>query len=165
MAGIAATLTIVGLREGWTTAALLIAGAVAAFVTWRVVHPTSFARVAAPRIQQVWRGAYYRARWPRVASRNGLVAYDANVGRQTHRHGEVPRIRRLVVTPQGVDRLSLRLPDGLTPSDVAARCAGIAHALGCRESRVVARSTRESLARAAPARCPRSRDPPAAAVQ
>lgn len=137
MAGIAATLTIVGLREGWTTAALLIAGVVAAFVTWRVVHPTSFARVAAPRIHQVWRGAYYRARWPRVASRNGLVAYDANVGRQTHRHGEVPRIRRLVVTSQGVDRLSLRLPDGLTPSDVAARCAGIAHALGCRESRVV----------------------------
>lgn len=137
MAGIAATLTIVGLREGWMTAALLIAGVVAAFVTWRVVHPTSFTQVAAPRIQRVWRGAYYRARWPRVASRNGLVAYDASDGRQTHCHGEAPRIRKVVVTPQGVDRLSLRLPDGLTPSDVATRCAGIAHALGCRESRVV----------------------------
>lgn len=138
MAGIVAGLMIVGLREGWTTAALLIAGAAAVFVTWRVLHPASFTQVAAPRVQRVWRGAYYRARWQRVASRNGLVAYDANVGRQTHRHGEVPRIRKLVVTPQGVDRLSLRLPDGLTPSDVAARCAGIAHALGCRESRVVA---------------------------
>lgn len=137
MVGIAATLTIVGLHEGWTTAVLLIAGAVAVLVTWRVAHPTSFGRVAAPRIQQIWRGAYYRSRWPRVASRNGLVAYDANVGRKAHRDGEVPRIRRVVVTLQGVDRLSLRLPDGLTPSDVAARCAGIAHALGCRESRVV----------------------------
>lgn len=138
MAATALTLMVVGLREGWTTAALLIAGAAAVFVTWRVLHPTSFARVAAPRMQQVWRGAYYRTRWPRVASRNGLVAYDANVGRKAHRNGEVPRIRRLVVTPQGVDRLSLRLPDGLTPSDVAVRCSGIAHALGCRESRVVA---------------------------
>lgn len=137
MAAISVTLTIVGLHEGWTSVALLITGVAAVFVTWRVVHPTTFARVAAPRMQQVWRGAYYRARWPRVASRNGLVVYDANVGREAHRNGEVPRIRRLVVTPQGVDRLGLRLPDGLTPSDVAARCAGIAHALGCRESRVV----------------------------
>lgn len=137
MAGIVLTLMFIGLREGWTTSALLLLVAVAVFITWRVLHPTSFAQVAGPRIQQLWRGAYYRARWPRVASRNGLVAYDANVGRQTHRHGEAPRIRKVVVTPQGVDRLSLRLPNGLTPSDVAARCAGIAHALGCRESRVV----------------------------
>lgn len=138
LAGIAATLMLVGLREGWTTCGLLLVVAVAVLVTWRVLHPTSFARVAAPRLQQVWRGAYYRARWPRVASRNGLVAHDADLGRRAHRHGEVPRIRKVVVTPQGVDRLRLRLPDGLTPSDVADRCAGIAHALGCRESRVVA---------------------------
>lgn len=137
MAGIALALMIVGLREGWTAAALLTAGVVSILVSWRVLHPTSFVHVADPRIQQVWRGAYYRARWPRVASRNGLVAHDSDFGR-THRRGEVPRIRRLLVTPQGVDRLNLRLPDGLTPSDVADRCAGIAHALGCRESRVVA---------------------------
>lgn len=138
MTGIVAALMIIGLREGWTTATFLVAGTAAVLVVWRILQPASFARVAAPRIQQVWRGAFYRARWPRVASRNGLIAYDANVGRLTSRQGEVPRIRRLVVTPQGVDRLNLRLPDGLTPSDVAARCAGIAHALGCRESRVVA---------------------------
>lgn len=138
MTGIVASLIIVGLREGLRTAALLIAVAVTVLVIWRVLQPASFARVVAPRLQQVWRGAYYRARWPRVASRNGLVAYDADFGRKAHRQGEVPRIRRLVVTSQGVDRLSLRLPDGLTPSDVADRCAGIAHALNCRESRVVA---------------------------
>ena len=137
MAGIAATLMLVGLSRGWTAAVLVLLVAIAVFVVWRLLHPTSFAQVAGPRIQQVWRGAYYRARWPRVASRNGLVAYDADFSR-THRRGEVPRIRKLVVTPQGVDRLSLRLPDGLTPSDVADRCAGIAHALGCRESRVAA---------------------------
>lgn len=138
MAAIAVTLMVVGLRESWTTAALLIAGMAAVFVTWRALHPASFTQLATPRIQRVWRGAYYRARWPRVASRNRLVAYDANVGRQTHSHGEAPRIRKVVVSPLGIDRLSLRLPDGLTPSDLAARCAGIAHALGCRESRVVA---------------------------
>lgn len=138
MAGIVASLMIVGLREGWRTVALLMAVAVAVLVTWPVLQPASFARVAAPRLQQVWRGAYYRARWPRVASRNGLVAYEAYFGRKAHRQVEVPRIRRLVVTSHGVDRLSLRLPDGLTPSDVADRCAGIAHALNCRESRVVA---------------------------
>jgi hypothetical protein len=33
MAGITAILAIIGLRDGWTTAALVIAGAVAAFAT------------------------------------------------------------------------------------------------------------------------------------
>lgn len=99
MAGIVLALTVVGLHEGWTAAALLSAGGVSIFVAWRVLHPTSFNQVAAPRLHQVWRGAYYRARWPRVASRNGLVAHDSDFGR-THRRGEVPRIRKLVVTPQ-----------------------------------------------------------------
>lgn len=138
LAGVAATLTVIGLREDWTAAALVVAGVVGGLVIWRVAQPASFARVAAPRVQKLWRGAYYRARWPRVASRNGLVAHDANFDLRSQRGGGVPRIRRLVVTPHGVDRLSLRLPDGLTPGAVADRCAGIAHALGCRDARVVA---------------------------
>ena len=107
-----------------------------ALLAWRLLRPKSFAAVAHPRLATPWRFLVYRARWPRVASREGLVTHDYSGRYWDSESGELPQVRRVVVTPGGVDRLLLRLPVGLTPEDVADRCPGIAHAFRCLEARV-----------------------------
>lgn len=130
-------LLLLGRWQGWEAPTLLITMLSIGLVAWRLVSPESFARKAAPRLHGVWRGAHYRYRWPRVASRHGLVAHDASMSLRRRVDDEVPHLRKVVVTATGVDRLQLRLPAGLTPGDLAVACDGIAHAFGCREARIM----------------------------
>lgn len=130
-------LILLGCWQGWDAPTLLVTMLGTGLLAWRLVSPESFARKGAPRLQGLWRGAYYRNRWPRVASRHGLVAHDANLSLRRRVDGEVPHLKKVEVTDTGVDRLQLRLPAGLTPGDLAAACDGIAHAFGCREARIV----------------------------
>ena len=123
--------------KGWEAPTLLLTMLGLGLLAWGLASPESFRRKAAPRLQGLWRGAYYRHRWPRVASRHGLVAHEAKLSLRQRLDGEVPQLRKVVVTATGVDRLQLRLPAGLTPSDLAAACDGIAHAFGSREARIM----------------------------
>lgn len=116
----------------WTTIGVLLA-----LITWRLAAPSSFANTAHPRLASIAAAPWYRSRWAKVASRNGLVAYDHQFNGHGAEQSRLPRIRRVRVTRAGVHTLQLSLPAGLTPSHVAAQCDGLAHALKCREARVV----------------------------
>lgn len=134
--GTTAVLVALGRWQGWQAPAALGTALGLGLLGWRVTSPSTFAYTARPRLSSVWRGAYYRYRWPRVASRHGLVTHDAVLTLRRGAAGEVPRINRVVVGSNGIERLRIRLPVGLTPEDVAARCDGLAHAFGCRQARV-----------------------------
>jgi S-DNA-T family DNA segregation ATPase FtsK/SpoIIIE len=128
-------------------------------VAWRLVGASSFNRLCAPCLAAAWRTPWYRLRWPRVARRHRLVAFDHHGGQDN----ELPKLRRVRVTRSGTERLLLRLPAGLTPDDLARACDGIAHAFRCLDARVVPKKPgwvwlelhrRDSLAATVPALSP-----------
>ena len=114
-------------------AAGAVASVIVTVVAWRVLGRSSFNRLCAPRLATTWRTPWYRLKWPRVARRHRLVAFDHSGGHDS----ELPRLRRVKVERSGTERLLLRLPSGLTPDDVAKASDGIAHAFRCLDARVV----------------------------
>ena len=122
-------------RAGHTITLAALLGLVVALVVWGLVWPGSYRAHLGPRVAVAWRMPVYRLHWPVVASRTGLVSYAHDRGGRSDR--ATPSLRKLTVTPAGIERLWLRLPVGLTPDDVAHRLDGIAHGFGAREARLV----------------------------
>lgn len=110
---------------------------VSAGLLWRIALPRSYARWGRPRVAPPLLAPWYRNRWPGVASRTGLVAYDHDPSRRERSRGRIPRLRRVRVTPSGVHRLLLELPHGITPAIVADRTDAISHGLRCRDVRIL----------------------------
>lgn len=112
----------------------LVVAAVAGLLMWRLAAPASFARLIRPRISQAWRTPLYRVYFRHVASRCGLVVTPMTEGFVER---EVATLRRVQVTPAGIERLLVRVPVGLTFDDVAARVEAVGQAFGSRSARVV----------------------------
>ncbi len=134
----------IGLAGGltwWAGARALVSAALSIGVllgVWRFASPTSFSRLAWPRLVMLWRGPYYRLRWRRVAERCSLVTQSHGVRTfEEADHDRIPRLLRVTTTASGLDRLLLRLPVGLTPDDVAASAEAVGLAFGAGEARVV----------------------------
>lgn len=127
----------IGLRFGHHAVLGVVVGLAGTVALWRVALPGSFNRCCRPRMTQLLLSPWYRMRWPRVASRVGLVAHDHDMTRRDRSGNRAPSVVRTRVTPSGVHRILLRLPAGITPGLVADRTDAISHALHCREVRVV----------------------------
>jgi DNA segregation ATPase FtsK/SpoIIIE, S-DNA-T family len=132
-----ATLAIAGKEFGPFSALGVLLVLIAGAVVWRLTAPGSFARYCRPRIVELLVTPWYRLRWPRVASRTGLVAYDHDLSQRGSSAARSPRVKRVHVSPTGVRRLLLKLPYGITPAMVADKVDGIAHAMRCRDARIV----------------------------
>ncbi|NYF97888.1 FtsK/SpoIIIE domain-containing protein [Janibacter cremeus] len=117
-----------------TLVVALVVAAALGLVVWRMVYPASFGRLVRPRLSQAWRMPAYRLYWPHVASRCGLVVTPRSEERT---ECEVAKLRRLQVTPAGIERLLVQVPVGLTFDDVAARVEAVGQAFGSRSARVV----------------------------
>ena len=134
VAGMVALGWLWGLENG-LAAVLVLSGAMAMW--WRL-WPSSFHRMAVPRLLLVWRSPMYRVRWHRVAQRCGLVVHPHGVLLSAEpTRQRIPTILKVSVSPSGLDRLLLRLPVGLTPDDVAARAEAVAHAFRALDARVI----------------------------
>lgn len=131
----AAALAGVGVRFGTTWLAVTISLLVVGVLGWRLAWPASFARHARPRLATVARSIQYRACWPRLARRAGLVVHDWS-GDHAARPDPV-RLTKVQVTASGLQRLHLRLPAGMAPGEVTDRTEALAHALRARTARVV----------------------------
>lgn len=126
---------------GWRGVALVVAALAAALGAWRISHPPSFRAYVVAAALTLIRSAYYRARWQRIALSVDLVVHERHTSPQ---HGRVGRgasgrsvqLVKVRATGDGTDRLLLRLPSGLVPTDVAARAEAVAHATGCMAGRV-----------------------------
>ncbi|WP_435202195.1 FtsK/SpoIIIE domain-containing protein [Janibacter sp. GS2] len=114
--------------------AVLVVAVVLGLLVWRLAAPASFARLARPRISLAWRTPVYRAYFPHVASRCGLVVTSMTEGDAER---ELATLRRVQVTPAGIERLLVRVPVGLTFDDVAARVEAVGQAFGSTSARVV----------------------------
>lgn len=114
-----------------TTGTILLA----TVVVWRVGWPGSYARHARPRLVTIARTVEYRARWPRIARRSGLVVHDWG-GDRLSRVDPV-RLTKVKVSGSGLQRLHLRLPAGMAPDEVTAKTDALAHALRARDARLV----------------------------
>jgi S-DNA-T family DNA segregation ATPase FtsK/SpoIIIE len=114
---------------------LVLAGV--ALLALRLIAPAHFRRfVTRPLVSWV-RGAFvYHWRWRAVALRHGLVATSAHAS-QKGSGAESAKLLRVRSTAH-VDRLLIKLPVGMAPSDVEKVCDGVAHAFRARECRVTA---------------------------
>ncbi len=131
----AAGLTGAGVQFGWSGVLVACVIMLVGLLAWRFGAPASFRKWVQPHLFTVARTVEHRLRWPRVARRAGLVVHDWSNGRI--RKPEAVRLARVKVSPSGVERLHLRLPVGLSPSDVVDKVEAIAHALKCRDAKVV----------------------------
>jgi S-DNA-T family DNA segregation ATPase FtsK/SpoIIIE len=122
---------------GMDAALFTLGGVVSVACLWRVASPRSYKRWLQPRVSAMVLAPWYKVRWPGVASRLGLVVHDHDWSQRGHGGERLPTIRRVQVMSSGIRRLSIRLPHGLTPAMVAEEADGIAHALRCRDVRVV----------------------------
>ena len=116
-------------------ATTVCAGLVVALLSWRLTRPRSFARAVGLPAVATALGGLYRLRWPRIAARHGLVASSYAGGHGSQSDHEVASLGRIKAAP-GLLRLHVRLPAGLTPSDLEQACDGLAHAFKVRECRV-----------------------------
>lgn len=134
---VAAAVAVVAKQAGLWFALSAVFGLVATGVCWRLASPSSFTVYGRPRLVELLVTPWYRLRWPRVASRTGLVAYDHDVSQRDSSAPRAPLLRRVRVSRTGVRRLLLRLPHGITPAMVAEKADGIAHAMRCQDARIV----------------------------
>ncbi len=109
--------------------------AVLALAALRLLAPVPFQLIVAnPAVASLW-GGWVRWRWSTLAARHDLVARSNT--ESGLRQEEVARLGRITASP-GLLRLRVRLPAGLTPTDVAAACEGLAHAFRVQDARVAA---------------------------
>jgi len=124
--------------DGWPLVAALLVVLGVVLVGWRLAWPGSYQAHAAHRVSWTWRAPLYRMYWSHVASRCGLVAWSSTPGADGERGSrQVASLKRLRVTPAGLERLLVGVPVGLTADDVAARADAIGEAFGARTTRVV----------------------------
>jgi S-DNA-T family DNA segregation ATPase FtsK/SpoIIIE len=121
---VAAALVILMVRHltGWFGVLGLVLLVLAAGLVWRYRWPATFDRQVIVRARSWWRWRWtYRRRWAEVMDGCGLVE-------TTSRGVSLPQITGLRSLADR-DTVTLRLPFGQVPGDVASSCEAIAHGL------------------------------------
>src|SRR4051794_25484557 len=114
---------------GGHDAEALVIYAVAALGVWRLVHKSSFQRLAGRRLRAVWRRLWvYERRWRSTMVLSGL-------GKQYRRQERVPRIKR-VQSSEWRDRVQIRLVAGQCTEDVERVAPELAHSFGAEVCRI-----------------------------
>jgi S-DNA-T family DNA segregation ATPase FtsK/SpoIIIE len=116
------------LNLGWAGLAGAAALIALSLVMLRLVRPELFARFVVAPVREGWRSWYYRRRWRAVMTIAGLAPlYQGRV---------LMPVLTSVHAGGSVDRVTVKLVSGQSPTAFADRAEGIAHGLGAHLCRV-----------------------------
>ncbi|WP_157249005.1 FtsK/SpoIIIE domain-containing protein [Nonomuraea typhae] len=120
---------VLGYLYGWRVALLLVTPPLVGLIVWRLLDPTTFAKVLGLRLLAWWRHIWiYRRHWQPVMIVSGL-------GKHVRGRDYIPRLGKVTCT-NWADRVTVRMLNGQSFKDWADRFDHLAHGFGAPSCRI-----------------------------